>query len=137
MKLYDIYAHTRIRTKGKDQKKTEEYHDGPYQCPEEAKDVMEDLNENNKITKTTDTTQEHTSYQIKKRDASDEERDQVLEETWEIQQQEIEDRKEEAAEIVKPKKRKSFKDDDEKRTHLTIFPQEKENKSCLEAQTQY
>ena len=58
-----------------------------------------------------------------------------MQEEWELEQIETEEKEE--AKIVKPKKRKPFADDDEKRTVLTIFPQEKENEACLEAKTQY
>ena len=137
MKVYDIYAHIRTRLKDGTEKKEEEFEDGPYQCPKEAQDVLEETNKEKKSTKYVikDNTTIHTSFQLKKRNATEQEQDQIMQEEWELEQ--IEKEEKEEAKIVKPTKRKSFADDDEKRTVLTIFPQEKENEACLEAKTQY
>ena len=54
----------------------------------------------------------------------------------EIEEKE-EEKKENQATIIKPTKKKTVIENDEKRTRLTIFPQTKEDEACLEAQIPY
>ena len=150
MKIYEIYSLIRTRCQGKKEKKETEYFDGPYYCPESAKEELEELNKEKKSTRhiPKDRTTIHTSFQVIKRDADDAEKDQYLQDEWEMEQTEIEDKdwreekeieKEEnnKATIIKPTKKKTVIEDDEKRTRLTIFPQTKEDEACLEAQIPY
>ena len=44
MKIYEIYSLIRTRRQGKKEKKETEYYDGPYYCPETAKEELEELN---------------------------------------------------------------------------------------------
>ena len=139
MKIYEIYSLIRTRCQGKKEKKEIELYDGPYYCPESAKEEMEVLNQEKKSTRhiPKDRTTIHTSFQVIKRDADDAEKDQYLQEEWEQQQVELEEKEEEKATIIKPTKKKTTIIDDEKRTRLTIFPQTKEDEPCLEAQIPY
>ena len=139
MKIYEIYSLIRTRCQGKKEKKETEYYDGPYYCPETAKEELEELNKEKKSTRhiPKDRTTIHTSFQVIKRDADDTEKDQYLQEEWELAQEEIELKEEEKATIIKPTKKKTVIEDDEKRTRLTIFPQTKEDEACLEAQIPY
>ena len=146
MKIYEIYSLIRTRCQGKKEKKETEYYDGPYYCPETAKEELEELNKEKKSTRhiPKDRTTIHTSFQVIKRDADDAEKDQYLQEEWEMEQIELEDNlnknldeKEDKATINKPTKKKTVIEDDEKRTRLTIFPQTKEDEPCLEAQIPY
>jgi hypothetical protein len=146
MKIYEIYSLIRTRCQGKKEKKETEYYDGPYYCPETAKEELEELNKEKKSTRhiPKDRTTIHTSFQVIKRDADDAEKDQYLQDEWEMEQIELEDKlnknldeKEDKATIIKPTKKKTVIENDEKRTRLTIFPQTKENEACLEAQIPY
>ena len=139
MKIYEIYSLIRTRCQGQKEKKEIELYDGPFYCPETAKEEMEELNKDKKSTKhiVKDRTTIHTSFQVIKRDADDTEKDQYLQEEWELAQEEIELKEEEKATIIKPTKKKTVIEDDEKRTRLTIFPQTKEDEPCLEAQIPY
>ena len=146
MKIYEIYSLIRTRCQGKKEKKETEYYDGPYYCPETAKEELEELNKEKKSTRhiPKDRTTIHTSFQVIKRDADDAEKDQYLQDEWEMEQIELEDKlnknldeKEDKATIIKPTKKKTVIEDDEKGTRLTIFPQTKEDEACLEAQIPY
>ena len=143
MKVYEIYSYVRTRCQGKKETKEARFYDGPYFCPELARAEMEELNQEKKSTKyiTKDRTTIHTSFQVLKRNADDQEKDQYLQEEWEQQQVELEEEKEDKedkeATIIKPTKKKTAIINDEKRTRLTIFPQTKENETCLEAQIPY
>ena len=139
MKIYDIYSLIRTRRQGEKEKKETEYYDGPYYCPETAKEELDELNKEKKSTRhiIKDQTTIHTSFQIHKREADDAEKDQYLQDEWEMEQIEIEEKEEEKATIIKPTKKKTVIEDDEKRTRLTIFPQTKEDEACLEAQIPY
>ena len=139
MKIYEIYSLIRTRRQGEKEKKETEYYDGPYYYPETAKEELDELNKEKKSTRhiPKDRTTIHTSFQVIKRDADDTEKDQYLQEEWELAQEEIELKEEEKATIIKPTKKKTVIEDDEKRTRLTIFPQTKEDEACLEAQIPY
>ena len=145
MKIYEIYSLIRTRCQGKKEKKEIKLYDGPYYCPESAKEEMEVLNQEKKSTRhiPKDRTTIHTSFQVIKRDADDAEKDQYLQDEWELAQEEIEEKeieiekKENQATIIKPPKKKTVIENDEKRTRLTIFPQTKEDEACLEAQIPY
>jgi len=143
MIIYEIYSLIRTRRQGEKEEKTVEYWDGPFYCPEVAKEELEELNKEKKSTRhiPKDRTTIHTSFQVIKRDADDAEKDQYLQEEWEMEQIEIEEKEEEKKEkqatIIKPTKKKTVIEDDEKRTRLTIFPQTKEDEACLEAQIPY
>ena len=139
MKIYEIYSLIRTRCQGKKEKKEVEYYDGPYYCPETAKEELEELNKEKKSTRhiPKDRTTIHTSFQVHKREANDLEKDQYLQDEWEMEQTEIEEKDQEKATIIKPTKKKTVIEDDEKRTRLTIFPQTKEDEPCLEAQIPY
>ena len=143
MKIYEIYSLIRTRCQGKREEKETKYYDGPYYCPETAKEELEELNKEKKSTRhiPKDRTTIHTSFQVIKRDADDAEKDQYLQEEWEMEQTEIEEKEEEKKEkqatIIKPTKKKTVIEEDEKRTRLTIFPQTKEDEACLEAQIPY
>ena len=144
MKIYEIYSLIRTRCQGKKEKKEIEYYDGPYYCPETAKEELEELNKEKKSTRhiPKDRTTIHTSFQVHKREADTQEKDQYLQDEWEMEQVELEEKEEEKkkddkATIIKPNKKKTVIEDDEKRTRLTIFPQTKEDEACLEAQIPY
>tara|TARA_R110002051_G_scaffold131109_1_gene204965 strand:+ start:2520 stop:2951 length:432 start_codon:yes stop_codon:yes gene_type:complete len=143
MKIYEIYKLIRTRCQGKKEKKETEYYDGPYYCPETAKEELDELNKEKKSTRhiIKEKTEIHTSFQVYKREANNIEKDQYLQDEWEMAQTEIEEKEEEEKEdkatIIKPKKKKTVIEDDEKRTRLTIFPQTKEDEPCLEAQIPY
>ena len=146
MKIYEIYSLIRTRCQGKKEKKEIELYDGPYYCPESAKEEMEVLNQEKKSTRhiPKDRTTIHTSFQVHKREADAQEKDQHLQDEWEMEQIELEDnlnknldKKEDKATIIKPTKKKTVIENDEKRTRLTIFPQTKEDEACLEAQIPY
>ena len=144
MKIYEIYSLIRTRCQGKKEKKEVEYYDGPYYCPETAKEELEELNKEKKSTRhiPKDRTTIHTSFQVHKREANAQEKDQYLQDEWEMEQTELEEKEEEKkkddkATIIKPTKKKTVIEDDEKRTRLTIFPQTKEDEACLEAQIPY
>ena len=144
MKIYEIYSLIRTRCQGKKEKKEIELYDGPYYCPESAKEELDELNKEKKSTRhiPKDRTPIHTSFQVIKRDADDAEKDQYLQDEWEMEQTELEEKEEEKkkddkATIIKPTKKKTVIENDEKRTRLTIFPQTKEDEACLEAQIPY
>jgi len=144
MKIYEIYSLIRTRRQGEKEKKETEYYDGPYYYPETAKEELDELNKEKKSTRhiPKDRTTIHTSFQVIKRDADDAEKDQYLQDEWEMEQVEIEEKEIEKEEndkatIIKPTKKKTVIEDDEKRTRLTIFPQTKEDEACLEAQIPY
>ena len=104
MKIYEIYSLIRTRCQGKKEKKEIELYDGPYYCPESAKEEMEVLNQVKKSTKhiVKDRTTIHTSFQVIKRDADDTEKDQYLQEEWELAQEEIEEKEEEKKKTKQP-----------------------------------
>ena len=135
MKVYDIYSLIRTRTQGEKEKKEFKWYDGPYSCNEDAKEEINELNKDKKSIKyiTKDNTTIQTSFQLLKRNPTETEKSDILEREWEMQQDEIEDQ----ATIIKPTKKKTVIEDDEKRTRLTIFPQTKEDEPCLEAQIPY
>ena len=139
MKVYDIYSLIRTRTQGEKEKKEFKWYDGPYSCNEDAKEEIDELNKDKKSIKyiTKDNTTIQTSFQLLKRNPTETEKSDILQQEWEMQQDEIENQ----ATIIKPEpkkqKKKAVIEHDQARTRLTIFPQTKEGESCLEAQTQY
>ena len=52
MKIYEIYSLIRTRCQGKREEKETKYYDGPYYCPETAKEELDELNKEKKINQT-------------------------------------------------------------------------------------